>query len=207
MNKNDLIIYEFHQLDILDLTEEQQLQLAQDLIRNVNISQLEDKIHECILKLSSVGGPSFGADVVYIALDNQKRLELVHQLLYYLDIFKADVKHLKKEFKKEHYIDGEKIYGFLHYTKDLINTIYDYSEYRKEDIEIQLKQLEEQKNILSYFKTVNVVQELPVSEKIDIEDLDTPEKLEKVYNETMDGLKDTLKEVVEILKDDKSEEQ
>lgn len=161
MNKNDLIIYEFHQLDILDLTEEQQLQLAQDLISDVNISQLEDKIHECILKLSSVGGPSFGADAVYIALDNQKRLELVHQLLYYLDIFKSDVKHLKKEFKKYNYIDGEKIYGFLYYTKDLINTIYDYSEYRKEDIETQLKQLEEQNNILSYFKTVNVVQELP----------------------------------------------
>lgn len=201
MNKNDLIIYEFHQLDILDLTGEQQLQLTQDLISNVNIKQLEEKIHECILKLSGVGGPSFGADAVYIALDNQKRLELVHQLLYYLNIFRADVKHLKKEFRNYNYIDGEKIYDFLHYTKNLINTIYDYSEYRKKDIETQLMQLEGQKNILSYFNTVNVVQEIPESDKPDIEDLDTPEKLEKAYNDTMYGLKSTLEEVVEILKD------
>lgn len=173
MNKNDLIIYEFNQLDISDLSEEQQVELAQDIISNVNIRQLENKIHECILNLSGVGGPCLGADTVYIALDNQKRLEFVHQLLYFLDIFKADVSHLKRA--KKDYIDGEQIYSFLHYTKELINTVYEYGNFKKEDIETQIRQLEESKNknILSYFNNVHVVKELPNTENSKIEELDT----------------------------------
>lgn len=37
MKKNDLIIYEFRQLELTDLTEKQQEQLAKELIENVNI--------------------------------------------------------------------------------------------------------------------------------------------------------------------------
>lgn len=147
MKSNDIIIYKFHQLDIFDMSEEEQQQLTQILLDNANLRQLEDKIHECILNLSGIGGPSFGANATYIALDNQKRLELVHQLLYYLNIFKMDIKYLKREYNKNNYIDGEKIYSFLHYTKDLIDTIYDYGTYRKEDIETQIRQINEWKKL------------------------------------------------------------
>lgn len=159
MNKNDLIIYEFNKIDILDLSEEQQLQLANEIVSNVNIKQLEEQIHDCILNLTGVGGPNWLSDAVYLALDNQKRLELVHQLLYYLDIFKSDVKYLRRI--KDKYIESEKVYSFLLYTKDLIRTILDYGSYSKEDYETQIKQLEEAKkrNILSYYSGNKVIED------------------------------------------------
>lgn len=147
MNKNDLVIYEFKDIDIDDLTEEQRMITANYLVSNVNIRKLEDEIHKCILNLSGVGGPSFGADISWLALDNQKRLELVHQLLYYLDIFKSDIKYLKKNLNKT-YIDDEQIYSFLYYAKDLIRTILQYGQFKQDSIKEQLKQIEDRNKLL-----------------------------------------------------------
>lgn len=178
MTKNDLIICEMKQLDIFELSYEEQLNLSEQLINNVNIKQLENKIHEIILKLSGVGGPCFGADIDYIALDNQKRLELIHQLLYFLDIFKSDVKYFKSEFKKTSYynIDSEKIYGFLSYTKDLINSIFDYGNYQRDEIQKELKLLEERTRVLDANRVLDI-------------------------NNTLDGLKEALQDTIKVLKE------
>lgn len=95
------------------------------------------------------------ADTQYIALDNQKRLELVYMLLYNLDIFKADIKYMKKHID-DYSMDSERIYSFLYYTKELIDTIYDYGEYRKEDLKTQLKQLATHKIVLSAYQDMTI---------------------------------------------------
>ena len=145
VTKNDMIIYEVNQLDITDLTDEQLNYVTDVITDNINIKELEDKIHECILNLTGVGGPNFGADATYIALDNQKRLELVHQLLYYLDIVKGYTQNFKKHKRKNTYIDSEQRISFL--VKDFVNTIWNYGEYKEFDKQEQIRQLEEAKQI------------------------------------------------------------
>lgn len=140
MKNNDMIIYNMNNIEIYDLSSEQAIFLKDTIIKNVNIKQLEEKIHEIILKLTGVGAPSFGADAVYIALDNQKRLELTYKLLYNLDIFKSFCKNFKSN-KHNCNFESDYIYSFLIYTKDLVNIIYDYGEYRKLDLEEQKKQV------------------------------------------------------------------
>ena len=139
MNK-DMIIYEVNNIDLYDLNSNQLRELKNEIINNVNISKLEEKINQVILKLSGVGEPSFGADIKYIALDNQKRLNLIYMLSYNFNLFKADVKYLKRH-KNDPSIDDEKIFMFLLKTKDIINTILDYGEFTLKEQEEQLKYL------------------------------------------------------------------
>ena len=116
MKKNELILYSCKDLDLNALSDAQIYELTFNLLQSVNIKNLEEKIHEVILKLSGVAGPCFEADAVTIALDNQERLELIHQLIYHLDIFKSNFKYLKSQLKNKEmiqFIDGEQLYGLL----------------------------------------------------------------------------------------------
>ena len=97
MNKKDLILYQINELSICDLTEEQVENVVTNILDNVSIGKLEEKVQEVILKLSGVGEPSLFADIEFIALDNQKRLKLIYTLTYNFNIFKANYKNLKKK--------------------------------------------------------------------------------------------------------------
>ena len=140
MKRNEMVIYEVKNLDLYNLEHEQLEQITNDILTNVNMSKLEEKINQVILKLSGVGEPSFGADIKYIALDNQKRLNLIYMLRYNYNLFKADVKYLKRH-KNDTSIDSEKLSSFLFKTKDIINTILDYGEFTLKEQEEQLKYL------------------------------------------------------------------
>lgn len=140
MKRNEMIIYEVKNLDLYNLEHEQLEQITDDILTNVNMYKLEEKINQVILKLSGVGEPSFGADIKYIALDNQKRLNLIYMLSYNFNLFKADVKYLKRH-KNDPSIDSEKLSSFLFKTKDIINTILDYGEFTLKEQEEQLKYL------------------------------------------------------------------
>lgn len=140
MKRNEMVIYEVKNLDLYNLEHEQLEQITNDILTNVNMSKLEEKINQVILKLSGVGEPSFGADIKYIALDNQKRLNLIYMLSYNFNLFKADVKYLKRH-KNDTSIDSEKLLSFLFKTKDIINTILDYGEFTLKEQEEQLKYL------------------------------------------------------------------
>lgn len=151
MKKNDLIIYEISKdINIEELNNEQLLQLKDTIIYNININKLEEQVNNTILKLSGVTKPCFGADLNFIANDNQNRLELIHQLLYNFNIVKSEVKYLKRN-KNNYYIDSEKVYGFLIELQDLVKSILKYSEFKlEEDLEleryleeIKIKQLKE----------------------------------------------------------------
>lgn len=140
MKINEMIIYEVKNLDLYNLEYEQLEQITNDILTNVNMSKLEEKINQVILKLSGVGEPSFGADIKYIALDNQKRLNLIYMLSYNFNLFKADVKYLKRH-KNDTSIDSEKLLSFLFKTKDIISIILDYGEFTLKEQEEQLKYL------------------------------------------------------------------
>lgn len=140
MNKNEIIIYEMNSLDICDLTSDQIDTLATNILNNVNIKQLEEKVHEVILKLSGVGEPTWDADMNYIALDNQKRLSLIYMLMYNMDLFKADVKNLKAN-KLGCRNDEEKVFNFISRTKDLIESIVNYGEFSAKEQAEQQKYL------------------------------------------------------------------
>ena len=142
MKRNEMIIYEVKNLDLYNLENEQLEQITNDILTNVNISKLEEKINQVILKLSGVGEPSFGADIKYIALDNQKRLNLIYMLSYNFNLFKFDVRYLKRH-KNDSSIDSEKLSSFLFKTKDIINTILDYGEFTLKEQEEQTKYLNE----------------------------------------------------------------
>lgn len=141
MNK-DMIIYEVNNIDLYDLNSNQLKELKNEIINNINISKLERKINEVTLKLSGVAGPSLDADIKYIALDNQERLNLIYMLNYNLNCFKSDVKYLRK-YKDDISIDDEKIFMFLLKTKDMVETIINYGEFTVKEKQEQQKYLEQ----------------------------------------------------------------
>lgn len=142
MNKKDLILYQINELSICDLTEEQVENVVTNILDNVSIGKLEEKVQEVILKLSGVGEPSLFADIEFIALDNQKRLNLIHSLTYNLNIFKANYKNLKKN-KYSCREDNDRVFNFLINTQEIIKVIIEYAEFNyKEKLENQ-KYIEE----------------------------------------------------------------
>ena len=147
MKKNEMMLYEIKNLDLCELEHKQLEEIKDNILNNINISKLEDKINEVILKLSGVGEPSFGANAKYIALDNQKRLNLIYMLSYNFNLFKSDVKYLKRH-KNDLSIDDEKILSFLLKTQDIIDTILDYGNFTIKEKEEQMKYLNELNNKL-----------------------------------------------------------
>lgn len=210
--KNDLIIYGMNGMEIYGLTAEQIVDLSLELIKNMNMNKLEEQIHEVILKLSGVGGPSFGADTVYIALDDQKRLELIHQLLYYFDIIKAKSKYIKKHLND--YDLDDICFDYLWNTKQLVDNIFEYGKYKKEDLETQIKQLYEVSSVLKTLAKYqpNIKLELIdlkekykdlLPEKISLDKAKKQDKLREYVDDTFTGLKYALQDVVDVLKEEK----
>lgn len=128
MNKQELILYQMSKLSIYDLTEEQVENVVINILDNVSIGKLEEKVQEVILKLSGVGEPSLFADIEFIALDNQKRLKLIYTLTYNFNIFKANYKNLKKN-KYRCREDSDKVFNFLINTQEIIKVIIEYAEF------------------------------------------------------------------------------
>ena len=126
--KFELILKNTNELSIYGLTDKQIEDVTWNILDNVSISKLEEKVQEVILKLSGVGEPSFGADIKFIALDNQKRLNLIYNLTYNFNIFKANYKNLKKN-KYRCREDSDKVFNFLINTQDIIKVIIEYAEF------------------------------------------------------------------------------
>lgn len=141
---NDLIIKEINNVDLCDLTEEQLIELKQYVVTNINMNKLDEAITKACMNLSQVGPPSFMADAVYIALDNQKRLDIIYSLMNNFSFFKNDVKNFKKN-KSNCNDNTEYIYTFLDRTKDLVKSIIEFGEFKQEEYKENMKQLEENK--------------------------------------------------------------
>lgn len=142
MNKQELIIYEMKELSLNDLEEDQIMILANNVVKNINLNKLNKAIADACIKLSGVTPPSFLADARWIALDNQKRLEIIWKMLDSFNKLEADIKNLKgkrKNWLQDKNVNFDYIFQFLLNTKKLVSSIYEYGEFR-------IKEVEEDKN-------------------------------------------------------------
>ena len=140
---NELIVQNINDIDISNLSEKEVIQLADTVICNVNINKLEEKVNEACMTLSNVGEPRFGADLKFIALDNQQRLNIVYNLLNNFTTFKADIKNFKHN-KLDCRQNYEYIFNFLLNTKDMISSVIEYGSFKQKEN----KELNEVKNQL-----------------------------------------------------------
>lgn len=140
MKGNELVLFELNNLDIYELTDEQIEIIVDNLLKSINIKKLEEQIHKVTLKLAQVGSPKFGAKIQPLLDEDEDRLRLIYLLNHNLDIFKANFKVLKAN-KYGCRDDGEKVFGFLSNTKDIVETIYKYGEFTIKQKEEQAKEL------------------------------------------------------------------
>ncbi len=138
MKGNELILQTFQEMDLYSMTEQMIIDTKNHLLENVNISNLEKEVKKAILKLSGVGQPSLGADAVYIALDNQARLDIIYQLLNTFELFKIQTRNLKRNRYNCNTDNFEYVFDYLSRTQNLFKTIYNYAEFQyKEKMENQ----------------------------------------------------------------------
>lgn len=143
---NDLIIRKINNIDIYDLEEEQIFELKDTIVKNVNLKQLRESVNKAVLNLSGVGDPTWNADLNFIALDNQKRLNIVYMLISNLEMFEISVSNIKKN-KYGCAMDSEQSLRFLGITKDLVDTVIKFGEFKMDEAYQNKLELEENKRL------------------------------------------------------------
>lgn len=151
MKNNNELLLQLNKFEHLsDLEDYQIIDLANSIISSINLTQLKKSVNNACQILSGVTPPSFGADAVFIALDNQARLEIIYQLLHNCDFLETYVKNLKsnKNNCKENF---DYIYSFVSTTIDLFKSVQNYGEFRlneKKQNDIQCLKSQADKNLL-----------------------------------------------------------
>ena len=143
---NDLIIRKINNIDIYDLEDEQIFELKDTIVKNVNLKQLRESVNKAVLNLSGVGDPTWNADLNFIALDNQKRLNIIYMLISNLEMFEISVSNIKKN-KYGCAMDSEQSLRFLGITKDLVDTIIKFGEFKMDEAYQNKLELEENKRL------------------------------------------------------------
>jgi len=133
-------------IELSDLEEEQIVALQQNIISNVNLNKMREQVELACRNLSQVTPPSFMADVKYIALDNQKRLELIFKLLDSFTMFEKDVKLFRRN-KNNCNSNYEYIFSFLLRTQDMINAVIEHSDFKIKEWEENNRQVQEIKRL------------------------------------------------------------
>ena len=135
MKNNQLVVIkELKELDVYELEAEQIILVAANIIDKLNLKKLEDDIITACLKLTGVGAPCFGADMEFIALDNQKRLDLTYMLLDNFQQIKKMISNLKRN-KQQCRENEDLIFSLVLKTKEIIDTIVDYGNFVYEENE------------------------------------------------------------------------
>lgn len=135
MKNNQLVVMkELKELDVYELEAEQIILVAANIIDKLNLKKLEDDIIAACLKLTGVGAPCFGADMEFIALDNQKRLDLTYMLLDNFQQIKKMISNLKRN-KQQCRENEDLIFSLVLKTKEIIDTIVDYGNFIYEENE------------------------------------------------------------------------
>lgn len=147
-NSNQEILLKLSNDDLLYSMETPEIkELSKYISDNINLKALERAITKATLNLSGVGGPSFMADAKWLALDNQKRLELVYMLTNNFQLLKSDLNNFRRN-KSNLRENTEGLFGFILNTKDLLETIQKYQEFKVEEAIDNQKQLMESKKKL-----------------------------------------------------------
>lgn len=143
---NELILQEIKNMELSDLQEEEVIALQQNIISNVNLNKMREQVEGACRNLSQVTPPRAGADLRYIALDNQERLELIFKLLDSYNRFERDVKSFRRN-KNNCNSNYEHIYNFLLSTQDMINAVIDHSDFKIKEWEENNRQVQEIKRL------------------------------------------------------------
>lgn len=133
-NQKSFTIYDIINMDLCELETNQIMNLKHEIVHGIKMNNLEKLINLAILDLSKVSSPSFGADLKYIALDNQKRLELIYKLLDSFDQFKTQTKNLKRN-KFSCNEDSEIALGYLYRLKNLLNSAIEHGEFKEKEMQ------------------------------------------------------------------------
>ena len=143
---NELILKQIQNIDLLDLQEEQVFALQQSITLNVNLNKMREQVESACKNLSQVTPPRDGADLRYIAFDNQERLELIFKLLDSFTMFEKDVKLFRRN-KNKCNNNYEYIFSFLLRTQDLVNAVIDHSDFKIKEWEENNRQVQEIKRL------------------------------------------------------------
>lgn len=143
---NELILEEMKNVDLYELQENEVIVLKQNIIEKVNLNKMREQVELVCRDLSQVGPPRFGADLTYIANNNQERLELIFNLLNNFNNFKNDVKCFRRN-KGNCNDNYEYIFNFLLNTQDLINAILDHNDFKIKEWEENNRQVQEVKRL------------------------------------------------------------
>lgn len=147
-DKNSNLLVVLSQVDDLHVLEEQQvLELAETISKSINLSGLKRSINNACMNLSSVGEPCFGADVKYIALDNQARLNLIFKLLDSYTKIESYVNNYRRN-KLDCRENSEYLCSFVLNTIDTLKTVKQYQDFKIQEHEENMKYLEETKRKL-----------------------------------------------------------
>ena len=141
-DKNNSLLIKLSKINDLDSLEENQIYEVVEIISNtINITGLKRSINNVCMKLSRVGPPCYNADMEYLALDNQKRLELIFSLLDSCTKIEANVKNFRRnKFNCRENIDY--LYKFIVDTTDTLKTIEKYKTFKIQEYKENMAYLE-----------------------------------------------------------------
>lgn len=162
---NELIIRKLNNVDLYDLEVEELFELKDTVVSNVNLKQLREAVNKAVMNLAQVGEPTWNADVEYIVADDQKRLNLIYMLMRNLEIFESGTSNMKKN-KYGVAKDSEQILNYLIHTKELIDTVVNFGDFKQKEAyqnHLELQEHLEREN--RYFNAITNGNTLPEGEE------------------------------------------
>lgn len=146
MTKENELIIRTSATNVFELSQAELTELAVEISHKINISKFRSKIMNVIMDLSRVGSPNLYSNAREIAIEDEKRLELIYQLTYNLSLFEGWVNNVRKN--KYDCIDNqEAMCEMLLKTQDLMRTVIKYSDFKKNEIQKIQSQIEKSKRI------------------------------------------------------------
>lgn len=133
-NKNDALLITLTEVkDLSKLTDDEQLKLATQIAKNININGLRRHINYTLMMITGATGTK--ADTTMN--DNQK-LELIKELLTSQRIVETNVRSLKRKIQVA--IPQNDIVTFILSTTEVLKTIKEYQQENGKQSEKQLKE-------------------------------------------------------------------
>jgi len=131
------LIASLSELKLYELSEEQINTSTTFIIENISRKKLRKAVLDAIEDLSGVAAPNSVANPAWIALDNQRRLELIYQLLSNFRFIEKDIRILKT---KRNSVDPDFEYRFLSTLQNLCRGVVTYAKLKSTELEDSLYQ-------------------------------------------------------------------
>ena len=124
-------------LNLYNLEEKEILDTKKKLLKYVNIPKLQEKVRQAILNLSRNEETGYKTSKLYIeTLDTRTKLDLIYEIMDKFEIFKSQTSNLSK-YKSSSNNDNQYILNYLLTAQEILKTIYEYSEYKPSEPQVQ----------------------------------------------------------------------